>query len=532
MAIRFLRPLTALLSILILFGLPATGVIVHAQGGDQPPLEYNVPAIVSLTPGQVAIRTFSVTQGDSFQIRLTRLAEFTCTVVLLDPTQQVTLLTPGPDGVYIFDEPDAPQSGFYSLVIQTSSGTGDLLIQISSITTQPPALIIGENRVSLQASALRYHLTPPPDLPGSTILAISVEPPDVARTEMLPLLPEFTLETAESGAIALAVSAGMLPEIAITLPPQTPFILTFQPAGMPLMLRLDWGRAADSGPQTGQAPSVQLPTSPSVSAAITGTPVTPITAGPCQVSFASAANIRNGPSTAHIILGGGTPGMVLNVIGRNIDSTWWQVNYNGLAAWVSNQIAAVVTQGDCSAIPQASFPPPPTATVTPTGTPTTLPIYTSTPSATATPTITPTSPVVATLNFSLPPTYGSTALTSGFVPDPFTVGITGGGNANVSYLGGGCTGFATSAPSFSVNYTAGAFPTLRFYFIGNVDSTMVINTPGGSYVCVDDSFGTLHPTIDFNSPASGRYDIWIGSFAQGTSVGGTLYVTENTGNHP
>jgi len=144
----------------------------------------------------------------------------------------------------------------------------------------------------------------------------------------------------------------------------------------------------------------------------------------------------------------------------------------------------------------------------------------------------PPPPPPQVLNFSLPPVYGLTALASGFVPDPFSVGITAGGPVSASYLGGGCYGYTTSAPSFSVNYTAGAFPTLRFYFIGGADTTMIINTPGGSYVCVDDSFGTLNPTIDFNSPASGRYDVWIPTYAQGGSVGGTLYVTENVGNHP
>ena len=87
-------------------------------------------------------------------------------------------------------------------------------------------------------------------------------------------------------------------------------------------------------------------------------------------------------------------------------------------------------------------------------------------------------------------------------------------------------------PDYSVNYTSGAFPTLRFYFIGSGDTTMVINTPNGNYVCMDDSFGTLNPTIDFNSPSGGRYDVWIGSYASGTFVSGTLYVTESTGNHP
>jgi len=61
---------------------------------------------------------------------------------------------------------------------------------------------------------------------------------------------------------------------------------------------------------------------------------------------------------------------------------------------------------------------------------------------------------------------------------------------------------------------------------------MIINSPAGSYSCVDDSFGTVHPTIDFNSPMSGRYDIWVGTYVSGASVSGSLYVTELTGNHP
>jgi hypothetical protein len=42
----------------------------------------------------------------------------------------------------------------------------------------------------------------------------------------------------------------------------------------------------------------------------------------------------------------------------------------------------------------------------------------------------------------------------------------------------------------------------------------------------------VNPTIDFNAPSSGRYDVWIGSFSPGTNISGTMSVTENTGNHP
>ena len=137
------------------------------------------------------------------------------------------------------------------------------------------------------------------------------------------------------------------------------------------------------------------------------------------------------------------------------------------------------------------------------------------------------------LDYSQEPNYGSTALTSGFAPDPVSVSVTSGGDVDASYLGSGCSGYATSAPDFGVNYTSGAFPTLRFYFVASSgDTTLIINSPNGTWYCVDDSFGTLNPTIDFQAPSSGRYDVWVGSYSSGDFVSGTLYVTENTSNHP
>jgi hypothetical protein len=118
------------------------------------------------------------------------------------------------------------------------------------------------------------------------------------------------------------------------------------------------------------------------------------------------------------------------------------------------------------------------------------------------------------------------------VPDPHTLAANAGGPVNVGYLGGGCTGYTTEAPTYSVNFTSGAFPLLRFYFVGAADTTMIVNSPAATYACVDDSFGTLNPTVDFNVPTGGRYDVWIGTFGAGGSTAGTLYVTENSGNHP
>jgi hypothetical protein len=129
--------------------------------------------------------------------------------------------------------------------------------------------------------------------------------------------------------------------------------------------------------------------------------------------------------------------------------------------------------------------------------------------------------------------YGEANLSAGFAPEPYSVGMTSGGNVDVSYLGSSCMGFTTSAPDLRVNYGGGGASLLRIYFVASAnDATMVINDPYGNFYCVDDSFGTMNPTIDFNNPAGGTYDIWIGSYASNANISGTLYLTENSGNHP
>jgi hypothetical protein len=138
-----------------------------------------------------------------------------------------------------------------------------------------------------------------------------------------------------------------------------------------------------------------------------------------------------------------------------------------------------------------------------------------------------------TLDYTKDPNYGEANLSAGFTPDPYSVGMTSGGPVDVSYLGGSCSGFATQAPDLRISFSSGGAALLRLYFIAaSGDTTIVINDPYGNFYCVDDSFGTVNPTIDFNNPAGGSYDVWIGSYASGTNVSGTFYVTENSGNHP
>jgi hypothetical protein len=136
------------------------------------------------------------------------------------------------------------------------------------------------------------------------------------------------------------------------------------------------------------------------------------------------------------------------------------------------------------------------------------------------------------LDYTLDANYGSAALAPGFSPDPYSVGMTAGGPVDVSYLGGSCTGFATGAPDFKIHYGTGG-SLLRLYFVASSgDSTLVVNDPFGNFYCVDDSFGTPNPTIDFNNAAGGTYDLWIGSFSSGATVSGTFFATEESANHP
>ncbi len=337
------------------------------------------------------------------------------------------------------------------------------------------------------------------------------------------------------------------------------------PGAVHYMLEIAHGGSAASEPFTvclapengtitcpGEIPAiVAVPTAalPPTLALPTATPYVPPfipPAGPCLTasSRGQTINIRSGPGLDFAIVGQLQPGITAPVQARMPDSSWYQINLNGLVGWVSATV--VIAGGNCAAVTVATLPPPATvtglaATATATSTSTATPVLGDPPIMTIVPpfvtlafppmiTLPPLLP--ATLDYTLPPVFGSTALTAGFVPDPFTVGITAGGPVDTSYLGGNCYGHTTSAPTFSVNYTSGAFPTLRFYFVGGADTTMIINGPSGSFTCVDDSFGTLNPTMDFNSPQSGRYDIWVTSYAEGGSVSGTLYVTENTGNHP
>jgi len=114
--------------------------------------------------------------------------------------------------------------------------------------------------------------------------------------------------------------------------------------------------------------------------------------------------------------------------------------------------------------------------------------------------------------------FENVSLTSGFTPDPYTVELAAGGdNPASSELGTECTGNVTSSqPDVVLNYTAGSDYGLSLFAESDSDTTLIVLTPGG-WQCDDDSYGDLNPNIRLDSPQSGDYLIWIGTYDSGVA---------------
>lgn len=132
--------------------------------------------------------------------------------------------------------------------------------------------------------------------------------------------------------------------------------------------------------------------------------------------------------------------------------------------------------------------------------------------------------VAAAQSMSAQATYGSRTLSSGFTPDPYTVNVTAGGSIQASSVSSACSGTIANAPDFELSYSAGSLP-LIFRTASSADTTLVINGPNGSWYCDDDGGDGVNAEVRFNNPASGTYDIWVGSYS-GRMEQATLQITE------
>jgi hypothetical protein len=133
-----------------------------------------------------------------------------------------------------------------------------------------------------------------------------------------------------------------------------------------------------------------------------------------------------------------------------------------------------------------------------------------------------------------PPAVRTLTLTSGFLPDPHLIPINARHERDVApdNLGIDCVGFVGDAPNLELTWPD-ASEQLRIFFIGNTDTTLIVQQPDGTYVCNDDvTFLMLDPSVSIPTPAAGVYRIWVGSYVQGDAIHGYLGLTEIANTQP
>ena len=133
----------------------------------------------------------------------------------------------------------------------------------------------------------------------------------------------------------------------------------------------------------------------------------------------------------------------------------------------------------------------------------------------------------AAQNMNGRPNFGTVTLRTGFTPDPRVVSVVSGGNIAASRIQSGCAGFISGNPDARLVFTTDGDLPLIISVDSDSDTTLVVNGPDGEWHCDDDGgVNGLNPSIRFNSPQSGRYEIWVGSYRSGVNARGRLHISE------
>jgi hypothetical protein len=110
----------------------------------------------------------------------------------------------------------------------------------------------------------------------------------------------------------------------------------------------------------------------------------------------------------------------------------------------------------------------------------------------------------------LRPAFGSVKLKAGFEPDPVTKEVKAGGDLKTTKAN--VAAFISREPSYILEYEAGQF-VLTIHAESKADTTLLIQLPDGTWAANDDrERGNLNPLLKFDTPQSGRYVIWVGTF--------------------
>jgi S1-C subfamily serine protease len=126
-------------------------------------------------------------------------------------------------------------------------------------------------------------------------------------------------------------------------------------------------------------------------------------------------------------------------------------------------------------------------------------------------------------DISLEPRYGLLELDDTSAAQHKVSIVSGGNNAAAFVLPAGCQGSIANAPDYRVQFN-GSSDQLVFSVTAPGDTTLVINSATGDWICDDDSGGGYDPRITLHSPSTGQYDIWVGSFISSDYLNSVLTI--------
>ncbi len=122
--------------------------------------------------------------------------------------------------------------------------------------------------------------------------------------------------------------------------------------------------------------------------------------------------------------------------------------------------------------------------------------------------------------------YGRIELSAGFASDPRVISLRAGGSVNAENIASNCRGYVSRSPDVELSYSAGSLP-LILSVDSSSDTTLIVNGPDGRWYCDDDGgINGANPALRFNSPLTGTYDIWVGTYSSGASQPSRLHISE------
>jgi hypothetical protein len=349
---------SSVLTLALLLGLAgAPGGAVLAQGGET--ITYGSSVIGTLTEqNPFVIYAFTANAGDLISVVVTGIApDVLPSVSLMGPNQSQVAVSrtdsrSAVSGRVARLDYRVVQGGSHSLVVNNTNNTpGEFLLSLDGRpSTEGIALTAGatESAALTAGSSTLYTFDALPN--ENLLLALATETQNFAFMAWV---------YAPNGSLVATLGGDALRAANLSLAPGSG---QYEVEIVPLGEAQGTVQVALVGGGGEVAPPPVTPTfTPDV-------PVATPTPAVCQATSTLNVNVRSGPSTLYQAFGSLVSGTTLNVVGRNSDTSWYVVDYNGRQGWVANSVVSI--QGPCDALPFVTPPPlPATATPTPTATP-------------------------------------------------------------------------------------------------------------------------------------------------------------------